>query len=181
MSSVVARVDPGWLYLGAGAAIVVASAVIPARHDLDGARAHRDRAVLAADYAARRVASYSAFLESLDAGDETVMTNLVATQLNLVPADKTPLFMLRSSRPDDANVFHDIEPPPPIEFATPVSAPRQSILERLVTSDATRPWAIIGGMMCILIGLLPAASPLRGDRGDEQKAKSPDEGWSGVP
>lgn len=157
ISSVVARVDPGWLYLGAGSAIVVASAVIPARHDLDGARAHRDRAILAADFAAERVGKYSAFLESLDAGDETLMTNLVATQLNLVPADKTPLFMLRSSRPDDANVFHDIEPAPPTDFSTPVAPPRQSMLERLVTSDATRPWAVIGGMMCILIGLLPAA------------------------
>ncbi|MCB9841860.1 MAG: hypothetical protein H6812_01245 [Phycisphaeraceae bacterium] len=157
ISSVVARVDPGWMYLCAGSAIVVASVLIPANHDLAESRAHRDRAIVSADYAARRVARYSDFLESLDSGDETVMTNLAATQLNLVPASKTPLFMLRSSRPDDANVFHDIEPPPPIDFGTEVASPRQSTLEWLVTSDSTRPWAVIGGMLCVLIGLLPAA------------------------
>lgn len=167
ISSVLERVDPGWLFVGAGSAVVVSSVVIPAQEDLAEARLHRDRAIVAADYAATRVARYSDFLESLDAHDETVMTNLAATQLNLVPASKTPLFMLRSDRPDDANVFREIEPPPPdlppppdsgaAEGDAEIGTARRSLLAVLVTGDATRPWAVIGGMMCILIGLLPAA------------------------
>ncbi len=163
ISSVLERVDPGWLFVGAGSAIVVAGVVIPAQEDLAESRLHRDRAIVAADYAATRVARYSDFLESLDALVETVMTHLAATQLYVVPATKTPLFMLRSDRPDDANVFREIEPPPP-DLPTDAGdgdgengTARRSLLAMLVTGDATRPWAVIGGMMCILIGLLPAA------------------------
>lgn len=161
ISSFVAWIDPGWLYLASGSAIVVASVLIPAQEDLREARRHRDRAVLAADYAAQRVARYSSFLESLEARDPTVMTNLAATQLNLVPASKTPLFMLRSDRPDDANVFREIEPPPPPTppALEPDAEPERSMLARLVTSGATRPWAVIAGMMCVLVGLLPPARP----------------------
>ncbi|MEZ6212396.1 MAG: hypothetical protein R3B46_14335 [Phycisphaerales bacterium] len=87
-SSVVARVDPGWMYLCAGSAIVVAGVLIPANHDLAESRALRDRAIVSADYAAGGWRRTPDFLESLDSGDETVMTNLAATQLNTVPATK---------------------------------------------------------------------------------------------
>ena len=79
--------------------------------------------------------------------------NLAASQLNQIPADRTPLTGDQLEQPaGGASVFPALEP-------DPIDLPREvtvdSTLHRLVTGERTRSWMIVIGAVLILIGLLP--------------------------
>lgn len=144
--------DAGWLFLIAGAAVVVATVLIPAVDDLAEARWHRDRALALEKFRSDRLRNYSDYLDALDRHEKTLMLSLAATQLNLAPSDLRPLYLNPEPLADDASVFGRLEPT--LNLPRPPQPP-SSWLQRLATGDSTRVWMISGGMLCMLIGLLP--------------------------
>jgi hypothetical protein len=80
---------------------------------------------------------------------------LAAGQLNLIPQGRTLALQTPDllAAPQRAAIFPALEPPP---LRLPQKAEGGgSMLQRLTGSDATRPWMIVGGAVCLLMGLLP--------------------------
>ncbi|MFG0291646.1 MAG: hypothetical protein ACF8MJ_00665 [Phycisphaerales bacterium JB050] len=146
------RIDAGWLFLLSGLAVMCAAVLIPAHDDLALTQYERDRARAIETWHASRVENYAKYLDALREGDETLVMSLAAMQLNLIPANSTPL--VTSVRPQgrSASVFPDLEPtfvqPKPPEFY-------DSTLRRWATDGRSRLWMIAGGAMLVLFGLLP--------------------------
>jgi len=158
-AALIARFDPGWLFLIAGLAVLSATVLIPAYDDLARARLQRDRALAIEERAATRLSRYSDYLDALGRRDRAVALSLAATQLNLAPEGKTVLELAPGGwDPEafDASIFDDLEPAPtPLpELDLPDTA-----LRRLTTDDTARLWLIAGGAVCVLVGLLPASRP----------------------
>lgn len=158
------RFDTGWLYLLPGLALICATVLIPAYDDLSSAEFQRSQAFALEQYRSERLRSYTAYLTALSRNDETVLLQLAATHLNLIPSGKEVLIAPAGQISDlPASPFPALEP----EYRPP-SPPVQvdSLLRRLSVQDTTRLWMIAGGMMCILIGLLPSGR-VRRERRDE--------------
>ncbi len=149
------RIDPGWLFLIGGAALLSATVLVPAVDDLAEAAWHRERALAVERYRTRRLENYTLYLDALDRHDPTVVLSLAATELNVAPADRLAVIDASESGLPGASVFPALEP----EFRTP--RPRsqpQSVLQRWATDERARLWLIAAGAVSMLIGLLPAAT-----------------------
>lgn len=154
-----ARFDPGWLFLLPGAVIVAATVLIPAQDDLAIAQNRRDQAEAVLDQRVERLRNYSKYLDAVDAGDQAVVLDLAAKQLNLAPEGKQAIFTPDElAQEESASVFPTLEPAPPKHVGLHL---RDTLLRRLTTNDHTRLWLVAGGMVCILFGLLPPSSGTR--------------------
>ncbi len=151
-----AIIDPGWLFLAAGLALLAACILIPASARLDHARYLRDRAVAIEEHRLERIARYEEYLAALERREPTLVIALVASQLNKLPADRMALPGSTPASALDASVFPALEPP---ALQLPEYQPVETRLSKLVTGEKTRRWVLIGGALLILIGLLPAATP----------------------
>jgi len=151
------RIDPGWLFLLSGIVIIAATVLIPAQHDLDVARWQRDRAAVIEKHRLERLEHYGKYLKALDCGDESVVMSLAAVELNASPVDRVPLNPRQDPASMTASVFPQLEPEPAVLPPKPVVTGRSSILARWTIDDHTRLWLLAGGVLCILIGLLPAS------------------------
>lgn len=145
--------DPGWLFLIAGVALVAVTVIIPAMNDLEEAKFYKHRLETVQKHRADRLANYSAYLGSLQRGDENLLSALAATQLNKAPEHLELLDPASESPGKSVSIFPALEPPP-LVLPTYKHEPR-STLERWATDDRSRLWLLAGGAMCILIGLLP--------------------------
>lgn len=144
--------DPSWLFLLAGLALVASAVLIPAFDDLTQARHHRDRAVAMEAYRNERLANYTGYLGALDARDETLMRSLAASQLNLTPRGTELLVLPARSGGAGSDVFAQLDP-----VYTPPEPPTKvgSTLERWAMQPRTRLWVIAFGALCVLVGILP--------------------------
>lgn len=157
------RFDPGWLFLLSGLAIIAAVSLIPAQHDLQQALWQRDRALAIEGHRLQRLERYAAYLAALRDNDQSVLISLAATQLNVSPVDRIPLEPMGEIARTSASVFPSLEPDP---LKLPAKPPAEddaqrhklSILERLSINDSSRLWLIAAGMLCTLLGLLPATT-----------------------
>lgn len=145
--------DPGWLFLFAGIGLLGATILIPAVDQLHHARWLRDRARVIEEHRLERIARHEEFLDALKQQDSTLGLALAASQLNQIPADRTPLAGDQLEQPaGGASVFPALEP-------DPINLPREtgvdSTLHRLVTGEHSRSWMIVIGAVLILVGLLP--------------------------
>ena len=148
------RLDPGWLFLLPGVVILATTVLMPAHDDLARARAHRDKALALETYRSQRLANHLSYLDALQRGDETVLLDLAASQLNLAPANRQVI--IAPAGMTDASVLNRLD----ATYAAPiVSMPPDSLLHRLTTNRHTRLWMIAGGAMCVLYALLPPATP----------------------
>ena len=155
----IALFDPGWLFLLAGIGIIAATVLIPAADELGQVRLQRDRALAVERHRADRIARYSDYLQALDREEPSLIMALAQSQLNQIPQGRS--LILEQPQPmvgpvASASVFGDLEPTPPI---LPEAVKVNSTLERLTTSDSTRPLLLAGGALCLLIGLMPRSSP----------------------
>jgi hypothetical protein len=154
------RIDTGWLFLTAGCAIIAATVLIPAKLDLDQALWQRDRAIAIEGHRLERLARYGAYLDALRREDQSLVLSLAALKLNMSPVDRVPLGPFIDPATTSASVFPGLEPPP-LEIAAapipPARNPRASTLERWTTDETVRLWLIGAGVLCALVGLLPAA------------------------
>lgn len=148
--------DPGWLFLLPGLAILAATVMIPAGNDLDEARLAREKALVAEAHSAKRLENYTTYLDALRRGDEPLALALAATHLNLAPEGRTVLAM--PDERSDANPFPALEPGPPPQVTLLIP---DTVLQRWTNDDRTRLWLTAGGAMCVLIGLLPPTTRRR--------------------
>lgn len=156
-------IDPGWLFLLGGLALLSAAMIIPSRDQLEEARWQRDRTLATEAHATERLQRYRSYLGSLDRGEPEVIRALAATQLNLIAADRRLLDA--SATPGDASVFGPLEPPPP---TNPPRAIPDSRLRRLAVEPGSRLWLLAAGLFATFVGLLPKALPAAArDDGDE--------------
>ncbi|MBC7834753.1 MAG: hypothetical protein H7Y88_06590 [Phycisphaerales bacterium] len=163
-----ARFDPGWLFLFAGLAVLASVMLIPAGDDLESARWQRDRALAIERHRLERLERYATYLDAVERGDEAVIRSLAAMQLNKAPAGWIPVAMDDSARGAvglggviatdparaTASVFPALEPEPlKIEERVKV----RTTLSDLVTGEESRWLMLIGGAVCVLVGVLPTA------------------------
>jgi hypothetical protein len=155
----IALFDPGWLFLIAGIAVLVATVLIPAADELGEVRLQRDRALALERHRAERISRYEAYLQALEAQEPSLVMALAQSQLNQIPQGRAliierPAPLIGAGAAVSASVFADLEPPPP---KLPERARVDSVLQRWASSEMLRPWLIAGGAVCLLIGLLPRA------------------------
>lgn len=147
--------DPGWLFMVAGAALLVATVLIPAHDDRLRAENHRDAAIARRDTQTDRLTAYGDYLDAINSGDDRLYLSLAATQLNLAPSDKHPVILAGETTSPETNIFAEIEPTP--RQAAPLNL-AHTRLRRWTTDSSTRLWLIAAGAIFILIGLIPPAS-----------------------
>jgi hypothetical protein len=152
-------VDPGWLFVIAGIVLLLATVLIPAAEQLRRANWQRDRALLVEKHRQERLTRYREFATALERGERSLVLALAASQLNQVPADRTPIGVGKKSGYTDINagsasIFPNLEPDP-IEL--PEFRHFDSTLSRMVTDDKTRPWIIVVGAVLVFVGVLPAS------------------------
>jgi hypothetical protein len=150
-------IDAGWPFLVCGIGILAATVLIPAQHDLEVVRWQRDRAVAIEQHRMDRLERYGTYLAALERKDETVVLSLAASQLNKSPVDRIPLEARADLLRTSASVFPDLEPGPVQLPEKPMVTERSSILARWATDDTLRLWMLAAGMLCLLIGVLPAS------------------------
>lgn len=148
------RLDPGWLFMLAGIALVGATVLIPALDDLRQAEWNRDRARAVETYRKDRLSNYSQYLEAVRSEDRTLVVSLAATQLNLAPADKQPMLDASQAGLPPVEVLAALEPA--LHLPPQPPAPH-SVLQRWATDPEIRPLLLGAGGICVLIGFLPAS------------------------
>jgi hypothetical protein len=150
------QLDAGWLFLVTGLAVLGTAVLIPAYADLDAANLARDRAAAIEENRRDRLTRYGTYLDGLERGDESVIVSLAASQLNMVPEGRQPLDPPVNPGLQNASVFPLLEPDPP--RLPEALAPNQSLLAQLANGERSRLWMIGGGALCVLLGVLPAAT-----------------------
>lgn len=151
-----ALIDPGWLFVGAGLALLAATLLIPAFDQLGEVRWQRDRALAVEEHRLARLDRYREYLSALEREEPALLLSLAASQLNQIPAGRAPILDAPLDSSSSASVFAGLEPP---MVRLPEREPVGSLLERLVTGDRTRPWLLAGSGICLLIGVLPRTRP----------------------
>jgi len=146
--------DAGWLFIVAGLMVIGATVLIPAADDLNEARFLRDRAALVQGHRDERLDRYESYLGALERHEPPLVMSLAASQLNQIPADKSPFLTSAYSATASASVYPALEPAP---LRMPERHKIGSTLERWTTDPSTRLWLIAGGAVCVLVGLLPKA------------------------
>lgn len=154
--------DAGWLFLLAGLAILGATVLIPAGEDLREARWLRDRALAREAHRKERLERYEGYLDALESRDDTLVESLLASQLNLIPADRGLIAEPMEARVRSASVFPALEPRP-LELKE--FEPTRSRLGRWAIDNSSRLWMIAAGSLCVLLGLLPGGRGLGVPRG----------------
>jgi hypothetical protein len=177
------RLDPGWLFLVPGVAILSTTALMPALDDLARAEAHRAKALALETYRSERLARNLEYLDALRSRDETLLQSLAASQLNLAPADRQVVIGpagaggVGGGWGQGASVLDGLDA---TYIAPTVSMPPDSLLHRLTTNRRTRLWMIAGGAMCVLYGLLPPARREGEGRAKARAASSKGHRWRGM-
>lgn len=152
------NLDPGWLFLGAGLALIAATVLIPAVSDLRDAQHNRSRALAVETFRKERLDNYASYLDALRSHDPTLIRSLAATQLNLAPSDRQAMLNRAEAGLPSANVFASLEPK---LKSTPPRREPSTLLQRWTTDEKRRVWLIAIGALSILVGLLPASKQRR--------------------
>lgn len=147
-------IDPGWLFLTAGVGILGATVLIPAAEDLDRARWQRDRALAVESHRIERLTRYEEYLAAVETGEPSLILSLAEKQLHQIPADRAAIPGAAGRSNEGVSVFPSLEPPP-LKLAE--YRPANSLLARWTRGGQPRLWLLIGGAVCVLIGLLPAS------------------------
>jgi len=161
------RFDVGWLYLLSGLALLVSVMVLPTVDDLRDAEWERDTARDLVAWQSKRIERHSAFLESVEAGDEATIRDLAATQLNLAPKGSEAIIGFRVGTHGEAGVLDRLEP----ERTPRVRTERErSRLEWLATDSRARLVTLGIGSMLVAIGLVVGTPTAPSGGRDEAEA-----------
>lgn len=133
-----------------------ATVLVPAQDDLLEAHAFRDKALALESYRASVLSRHTAYLQALEARDETVLLDLAASQLNLVPKDQTVLLAPSVGADAPVSVLASLDVPY-VRPEPPVAA--DTMLHRLTAHPRARMLIFAACAVAILYGLLPASMP----------------------
>ncbi len=132
--------------------MIAATVLIPAADDLAYAEWLRDRALAVEQHRLSRLARYEEYLAAIEQRQPALVQSLAASQLNQIPATLAIIPGAKVNAESDASVFPALEPPP---LRLPDRRQVHSTLQNWTTNDGIRPWLLIGGAACVLLGLLP--------------------------
>ncbi|MBM4101451.1 MAG: hypothetical protein FJ256_04225 [Phycisphaerae bacterium] len=141
--------DPGWLFLAAGLALVVAAAVLPESERVHVMRNQLQTIKFAEQHNFARMAACSKFLDDLKAGDPALVRRLAASQLNLMPRGETALLVASSIESTPSDWIEASVTPPQFEM----EAYPDTLLSRW-TLGPQRLWVIAVGAFCVFLGLV---------------------------
>lgn len=163
------RPDSGWLYLVPGLTLCIACVVIPARDDVVEQRRQIEELVAAEARLTETLRAYNELVSDIDRAEPSVIRELAATQLNLMPAGEAPV-MLVANETVDITDWVDARIEKAQAARTPPVAPRQSRLQHLVSST-NRLWVMAAGAVLAFIGLLLSPGLTRPSVGAEAIAR----------
>lgn len=146
--------DPGWLFIISGVALLACCVLIPASNEVEEARFRRTEALKVEAHRSLRLARYEEYIGAVDSRQRQVLLALAESQLNQIPTDRgaLPIGKHKSELGGaDASVFPALEPP---AFVPGEYNPTVSRLEELVTSEKSRKWVLITGLVSVLVGLV---------------------------
>ena len=141
-----------WACFISGIILIIAASILPLRADLEWTRHQRNLALVTEQENAARNVSYAAMIDAIDQKNPDTLRLLAQSNLGMIPADRDALLMPGQSA--DPMTFELLEPAP---LPRPEFAPNYSRLEKLVMIPKSRLWVIAGGILLVLIGILPAA------------------------
>ena len=131
--------DPGWLFLGAGLAMLASAVLIPASEALSEARYARDRALVSEEHRVARLDKHRAYLDALHERQPALIAQLKAIQLNQYPEGMRPLGELDIDQGlASASIFGMLEPALPEMPAEPGHRTERSTLAKLATGEPSR-------------------------------------------
>lgn len=152
------QIDPGWLYLIAGLALLASVMILPTLDHLAAAEWEREKARARVAWQSERIERHAQFLEALEAGEETVIRNLLATQLNLAPVGSEPLIGFQVGLHGEAGVLDELEP----QMTEPEQQTRPDSMLRFLATDSRARLVTLGvGSMSVALGLIMGASSTR--------------------
>jgi hypothetical protein len=144
--------DPGWLFLLAGLALLGSLVIIPAYEDVAQARFRRDLVLAIEKHRENRMSRYEEFIGAVDNREPSLLVSLAESQLNQIPTDRGALPFAGNDGKPNASVFPSLEPEP---LVLPERTRNISRLEELTTGERSRPFVLLVGAICVLLGLLP--------------------------
>ena len=145
--------DPGWLFLLAGAAICASTLLLPARDDL--AMAERQLSMLREQHqlTTARMAAYDQFLMELQDGDASFVERIAASELNLLPKGDSPvLHDMAASSSSTLEWIESTVPRSTTDAGVNDDMPQTMLGE--ISHGAYRNLFLGAGIACIFFGLL---------------------------
>jgi hypothetical protein len=163
------RVDPGWPFVLAGLALLIAAIIIPAQRELHDLR-NEQRAIDAQEsrvYA--RLQAYDGLLADLQSGDPELVRRLSIAQLNQIPSGEQSFLLTPGMNQTVAQW---------IDESVPDAAPRvdvypDTLLGRLAFGP-NRLWMIAGAAFLLFVGLLLGPEESRGRPAMAGDRRAPD-------
>lgn len=146
-------VEPAWLFLLAGLALVGATLLVSARSDRAEAAHQRDLAIAVERVHLDRLGRYDTMLAALERGDRSVFEAIALDQVGRVPRGRAELRPV--DQPGEVAIWQSLEPEPVARPAEPIN---DSALARLAGGDRSRLALLAVGAAAVLIGLLPSAA-----------------------
>ena len=143
-----------WGFFISGIILIIAAAILPLNADLDWTRHQRNLALVAEQENAARNVSYQGMLAAIENKKPDTLRLLAQSNMGMIPTGHDAL-LVPGQRPDPM-IFELLEPAP---LTRPDFEPNYSRLENLVMIPKSRLWVIAGGILLVLIGILPAANP----------------------
>jgi hypothetical protein len=142
-------IDPGWLFIIAGLAMIASAMLIPPHEQLHELREQVASLDTQEDRSHARLRAYSDFLSTLDEEDEVLLKRLVAAQLNLIPSNEVPVLVAASAtEPVTTWIESTVREEPHI----PSEYPRTRLADLVTGPD--RQWVLGGSCICLFMGIL---------------------------
>lgn len=157
------QIDPGWLFIVAGLALCVPGVLLPAKHDLFLLESQRDALAAKELHNNARLRTHVEFLHALEHDDPALVQRLVASQLNMVPVEKTPVLLAADPASAIGDWLDAAAEKPTVERAVW----HETRLSELA-NGRRRLWLLSAGVLCVFIGLIMSApaSPPREESSD---------------
>jgi hypothetical protein len=143
-----------WGFFICGIILVIAAAILPLRADLEWTRHQRNLALIAEQENTARNVSYQGMIAAIEHKNPDTLRLLAQSNMGMIPSGRDALLM--PGQRADPMIFELLEPAP---LTRPEFAPNYSRLEKLLMVPKSRLWVLAGGILLVLIGILPAARP----------------------
>ncbi|MCH2133696.1 MAG: hypothetical protein MK116_08090 [Phycisphaerales bacterium] len=156
-----ARIDPGWLFVLVGLAVLVAGILVPAWRQNQGLQDQLSDARQAESRAVHRLDRTVSMLDQLTSGEGEVHRRVSMAERNEVqPGDELVLRDLGAPAEVLQWLDASVDQADQIHGGTVVSAQAISSLEAVATGPS-RLWFLAAGAMCLCLGLVLGPSSTR--------------------
>jgi len=148
------RIDPGWLFLLAGAALLAAAILIPAHRELLSLRGELVRQETREQVVFERLRAYDEFLAGVREADPAIVRRLAMAHLNSIPAGEESL-LLTPGVNRTVGEWVDASVPPRTVTVPPYP---DTVLSRWALGPG-RLWLLAGSATLVFMGLMFGPNP----------------------